>query len=111
MPPKAILDNQGDRIIQTQDGEVEVYFAPNQVSRLSLTRNLSSMESLRNLLYPIAYPPSRHSVSGERPLPIDEYVIQGVRLSDQQVPHGVYGDPLIITNRNITMKLRRLPSL
>ena len=39
------MDNQFDQIIQTSNRDVEVTFAPNRVSRLTLNRSMSSRAS------------------------------------------------------------------
>ena len=51
--------------------------------------------------YDIAHPPFKHHVSSERPPTVNESILQGIRLSKQQVPHGVYGGPFEHQHRNI----------
>ena len=82
-----------DQIIQTIGSDVAISFAPNQVSRLPLPICLSSRESMRHMPYHVDLAASRHSVSGERPQVREEGPIQGIRISDHQIPHGIYGDP------------------
>ena len=103
------VEPQLDQIIQNRDGDVEVSFVLGQTSRLALTRSVSSRDYGRP--YNVSYPSSsRHSVSStidleqmhtlnrERSNPLE-----GFRLSDHQIPHGIYRPssqppPVIINN-------------
>jgi hypothetical protein len=62
VPPTAVTDNQVDQIVQNNDGDVVISFAPNQVSRLTLPRSMSSRYFQRNTPYNVSLAPSRHSV-------------------------------------------------
>lgn len=95
VPPKPIIDNRVDQIIQNDEGDVEVLFAPNKISRLSL----SSSRSLRNNSYKVSLPSSSHFVSRDsdtnsrtdtEEIKIAENEIRGIKISDQQIPHGIY---------------------
>ncbi|KAF6151900.1 hypothetical protein GIB67_010474 [Kingdonia uniflora] len=92
VPPPPIIDHQIDQITQNIDGNVTISFASNEISRLSLPRSLSSRGSMQNMPFNVAHASSRHSISGDMII-IDESKIQGIRIFDQQIPHGVYGDP------------------
>jgi hypothetical protein len=53
---------------------------------------MSSISYPRNNPYTVSLASSRHSVSEERTT-IDDSVVQGVRISEQEIPHGIYGGP------------------
>ena len=60
------MDNQLDQIIQTPDSIVEVTFAPNRVSRMSISARVPETSS--HLPYKVSMPLSiRNSVSNEIP--------------------------------------------
>ena len=70
------MDTQVEQITQTKDGTVEVVFAPQQVSRLSLTRSMSHIGSCfrfghsssnfkTHMQYHVSHPSSRCYVPHE----------------------------------------------
>lgn len=99
VPPKPIIDSRVDQIIQNNEGDVEVIFAPNKMSRISLPRTMSMRESSSNP-YRVSLASTRKSMSVESEVPseiteeikITEPEIRGVRISDQQIPHGIYAN-------------------
>jgi hypothetical protein len=101
--PQPVMNNQVDQITQTAEGDVEIRFAPDLISRISLGR--SGSVSSRNSFspYKVSLPTttlptaSRHSVSELDPTPREapseipfETHIEGIRISEQQIPHGIY---------------------
>ena len=92
VPPRPVEPLQVEQIIQTERGDVAISFAPTQV-RPALPRCLSSREARKNYPYHVELASSRHSISGDVPPVREEGPIQGIRISDQQIPHGIYGDP------------------
>jgi hypothetical protein len=91
--PQTSGESSVDQIIQDTDGNVMINFTSNRVSRLTLSRSSSSRSFQRNNPCNISLVSSRHSVSEERPNTTDESVVRGIRLSDQEIPHGIYVDP------------------
>ena len=101
VPAQALTNNQVEQIVQTPDGDVEVSFAPDRVSRLSrhiLSRSRSTRET--PLPYRVSIPRSRastsdlpHQTQEEPQSPLhQEPRVQGLRFSEQQIPHGIYHD-------------------
>ena len=86
VPPVNIMNRNLNQITQTPEGDVEITFAPNKISKLSLTRS-SSAKRIED--YKVSYPSSlsRYSVSNDE---LKEQIIRGLKISDQQIPHGVY---------------------
>ena len=91
--PSPVVESTVDQILQDTDGNVMISFTPNQVSRLTLSRSSSSRSYQRSNPCNISLVSSRRSVSEERPNTTDESVVRGIRLSEQEIPHGVYVDP------------------
>ncbi|KAF6164919.1 hypothetical protein GIB67_017122 [Kingdonia uniflora] len=63
VPPPPIIDHQIDQITQNINGDVTVSFSPNEISRLSLPRSLSSRGSMQNMPNHVDHASSRHSIS------------------------------------------------
>ncbi|KAF6141073.1 hypothetical protein GIB67_006518 [Kingdonia uniflora] len=88
--PRPRFNNQVSQITQTADGDVEVTFASHPI-RLSLHKSKScrQLTNEEEIPYHVSCPSTRPSVSRHS---TSEPIIKGIRLSDQQIPHGVYHD-------------------
>ncbi|KAF6142832.1 hypothetical protein GIB67_002696 [Kingdonia uniflora] len=86
--PRPRFNNQVSQITQTVDGDVEVSFASHPI-RLSLHKSKSCRQLTHEeeIPYHVSCPSTRPSVSRHS---TSEPIIKGIRLSDQQIPHGVY---------------------
>ena len=110
--PKPIMDTTIDQIIETDDGNLEISFIPNHRTRLTLPRSqsvrhngnssmfdLGSRSSVSEKPYNVSYPhtnaPST-SHSSREGIPFEpslEPSIVGIKISHNQIPHGVYQPP------------------
>ena len=118
LDPKPILDTTIDQITESDDGSLEISFVPNQRTRLTLPRStsmrhfsdtlsdLAARSSLSEKPYRVSYPPSTHASSSksipfakdsfvrtEQPIPSRDPSLIGVKISENQIPHGVYQTP------------------
>ena len=119
--PHQNVNSEIDQIVQTPEGDVIVTFAPDDVNRITLPRSMScrGMSTSKQLPYNVFVPSSsRNSISGDCPpwnnrmkpsrkieeidptpseiqeeINISEQILEGVKISEQQIPHGVYTDP------------------
>lgn len=114
--PKPIIDTTIDQITESDDGSLEISFVPNQRTRLTLPRSnsvknfsdtfsdLAARSSLSEKPYHVSYPPSYQASSSSRiPYTRETFVkteppsrdpsLIGVKISENQIPHGVYQTP------------------
>ena len=106
VPPQPMINYDLDQVAQFHNGNVIVNFQRPIISKQILTRSQSSRQP-----YKVSFPgtSSRHSFSqartednesfvSARPQsvnpstapPIEEITIEGIQISDQQIPHGIY---------------------
>lgn len=94
VPPKPIVNNYIEQIIQDDNGSVSISFGDSLIRNYS--RSLSSRGSFSfSKPYKISIPTtSRHSISEQsEPSMVESVNIEGLRISENQIPHAIYQIP------------------